>query len=128
MSYGILLWGRAAEMGLYIYSAGKSHRMRAIYNLRRRDSLRELFKEINIATVPCQYIYENIIDARMNLHLFRKNNVIHTYNIRNRDQLVQPGFRLAKVDTSSIGYCLIIHTLFIFLLWTLLTCTSFSRV
>ena len=29
-----------------------------------------------------------------------------TVPTRNRDQLVQPGFRLAKVDSSFMGYCL----------------------
>ncbi|CAG9793543.1 unnamed protein product [Diatraea saccharalis] len=35
--------------------------IRAIYNLRIRDSLREKFKEIDIMTVASQYIYENLI-------------------------------------------------------------------
>ena len=57
-------------------------------------------------TVPCQYLYENIMYVRKNLHLYRKRGDRHTYSTRNRDQLVQPGFRLAKVDTSFMGYCL----------------------
>ena len=104
MSYGILLWGRAADIeSIFIL---QKRAIRAIYELRRRDSLRELFKEINIMTVPCQYIYENIMYVRKNRHLFSKRGDRHHYNTRNRDQLVQPGFRLAKVDSSFMGYCL----------------------
>ena len=104
MTYGILLWGRAADIeSIFIL---QKRAIRAIYNLRRRDSLRDRFKEINIMTVPCQYIYENIMYVRKNLHLFSKRGDRHNYNTRNRDQLVQPGFRLAKVDSTFMGYCL----------------------
>ena len=104
MSYGILLWGRAADIeSIFIL---QKRAIRAIYNLRRRDSLRELFKDIGIMTVHCQYIYENIMYVRKNLHLFGKRGDRHNYSTRNRDQLVQPGFRLAKVDSSFMGYCL----------------------
>ena len=104
MSYGILLWGRAADIeSIFIL---QKRAIRAIYGLRRRDSLRELFKDINIMTVPCQYIYENIMYVRKNLSIFSKRGERHNYGTRNRDQLVQPGFRLAKVDSSFMGYCL----------------------
>ncbi|KAJ8736617.1 hypothetical protein PYW08_007273 [Mythimna loreyi] len=104
MSYGILLWGRAADIdSIFIL---QKRAIRAIYNLRRCDSLRELFKNINIMTVACQYIYENIMYVRKNLHLFSKRGDRHNYVTRNRDQLVQPGFRLAKVASSFMGYCL----------------------
>ena len=52
MSYGILLWGRAADIeSIFIL---QKRAIRAIYNLRRRDSLRALFKDIGIMTVHCQ--------------------------------------------------------------------------
>ena len=53
ISYGILLWGRAAEIKSMFIRQKKT--IRAIYNLSRRDSPRELFKEINIMIVSCQY-------------------------------------------------------------------------
>ena len=77
MSYGILLWGRAADIeSIFIL---QKRAIRAIYDLRRRDSLRELFQEINIMTVPCQYIYENIMYVRKNLHLFQ-GRAVHRGN------------------------------------------------
>ena len=76
MSYGILLWGRAADIeSIFIL---QKRAVRAIYNLHRRESLRELFKRINIMTVPCQFIYENIMYVRKNLHLFIK--IIYSHN------------------------------------------------
>ena len=103
MSYGILLWGRAADIeSIFIL---QKRAIRAIYNLRRRDSLRELFKDINIMTVPCQYIYENIMYVRKNIHLFTKISDRHNFNTRNKNKLDQPRFRLAKVHNSFMGYC-----------------------
>lgn len=103
MSYGILLWGRAADMESVFVLQKRA--VRAIYNLSRRESLRELFKQINIMTVPCQYIYENIMYVRKNLHLFAKLSDRHNYNTRNRNKIAQPQFRLSKVHTSFMGYC-----------------------
>ncbi|CAF4750832.1 unnamed protein product [Pieris macdunnoughi] len=103
MSYGILLWGRAADIeSIFIL---QKRAVRAIYNLRRCESLRELFKKINIMTVPCQFIYENIMYVRKNLHLFSKINERHNFSTRNKDKIAQPSFRLAKVQNSFMGYC-----------------------
>lgn len=103
MSYGILLWGGAADFqSIFIL---QKRAIRAIYKLRRRDSLRELFKEINILTVPCQYIYEVIMYARRNLDQFTKNSDNHNYNTRNKNKFVLPHFRLSKVSKSFDGLC-----------------------
>ena len=103
MSYGILLWGRAADIeSIFIL---QKRAVRAIYNLRRRESLRELFKKINIMTVPCQFIYENIMHVRKNPHLFNKISDRHNFNTRNKDKIDQRYFRLSKVQKSFMGYC-----------------------
>ncbi|CAH0697486.1 unnamed protein product [Spodoptera exigua] len=52
MSYDILLWGQAADIeSIFVL---QKRAIRAIYSLRLRESLREMFKEINIMTVPCE--------------------------------------------------------------------------
>ena len=103
MSYGILLWGRAADIECIFILQKRA--VRAMYNLRSRESLRELFKKINIMTVPCQFIYENIMYVRKNLHLFEKICDRHNYNTRNKNKIAIPQFRLSKVHTSFMGYC-----------------------
>lgn len=109
MSYGILLWGRAADIkAIFIL---QKRAIRAIYNLRRRDSLRELFKEINILTVAAQFIYENIMYVRKNLSDFPKNSDRHNLNLRNKDKLDIPVFRLRKTNTSFMGYCVRFYNL-----------------
>lgn len=104
MSYGILLWGQAADIdSIFIL---QKRAVRAIYKLGRRESLRERFKEINIMTVPCQIIYENIMFVRKNLHLFGKVSDRHKYQTRHRNKLSQTPFRLAKVRKSFMGFCI----------------------
>lgn len=101
MSYGILLWGRAADIETIFILQKRA--IRAIYKLCSRDSLRELFKEINIMTVPCQYIYENIMYVRKNINTFTRNCDRHNRNTRSKNKIDQPKHRLAKVRTSFEG-------------------------
>ncbi len=102
MSYGILLWGQAADIeSIFVL---QKRAIRAIYNLRLRESLRDKFKEINIMTVPGQFIYENIMYVRKHLILFDKVSDRHNYQTRHRDRLCQPLFRLAKVHKSFMGF------------------------
>ena len=59
MSYGILLWGTAAEVdSIFIL---QKRAVRAIYKIGLRESLREKFKEIDILTLPSQNILESIL-------------------------------------------------------------------
>ncbi|CAK1579780.1 unnamed protein product [Parnassius mnemosyne] len=101
MSYGLMLWGSAADIETIFILQKRA--IRAIYSLRPRDSLRELFKEINILTVACQYIYDNVLYVRKNLDLFKKNSDVHNYNTRNKNKLVVPKLRLHKVGNSFVG-------------------------
>ena len=101
MSYGLMLWGSAADIETIFILQKRA--IRAIYGLRPLDSLRELFKEINILTVASQYIYDNILYVRKNLDLFQKKSDVHNYNTRNKNKLVVPMLRLHKVGNSFVG-------------------------
>uniref|UniRef100_A0A2H1VWH4 SFRICE_021595 n=1 Tax=Spodoptera frugiperda TaxID=7108 RepID=A0A2H1VWH4_SPOFR len=65
-----------------------------------RHSLRELFKEIDILTVPSQYIYENVVYAHKNINLFKKYCDIHNINTR------IPTTRLKKISGSFRCQCI----------------------
>lgn len=98
MSYGILLWGNAADIQTIFVLQKKA--IRAIYKLRRRHSLRDKFKEINIMTVASQYIYENLIYIKRNINHYSKYSDLHSFNTRNKDKLVLPPTRLSKIGNS----------------------------
>lgn len=56
-------------------------------------------------TLPCQYIYENIMFVRKNIALFRKKCDFQKYNTRNKDKLIAVSTRLRKVQKSFMGLC-----------------------
>lgn len=101
MSYGILLWGKAADIETIFILQKRA--VRSIYNLGARVSLKELFKEINILTVASQFIYNCILYVRQNISFYRKHCDIHKLNTRNKNKLVIPKLRLQKVYGSFMG-------------------------
>lgn len=101
MSYGIILWGSAAEVeSIFIL---QKRAVRAIYKMSPRDSLREMFKNIKILTLPSLYIFENILYVKKNINIFSKKSDVHTVNTRNKDKLSVPVLRLQKSSKSFIG-------------------------
>ena len=103
MSYGILLWGSASEINTIFILQKRA--VRAIYKMNHRDSLRDKFKNINIMTVHCQYIYENIVYVHKNIVNFKRNCDIHNINTRNKNKLAVPTTRLQKIGKSFMGKC-----------------------
>lgn len=101
MSYGILLWGGAADAeAIFIL---QKRAIRAIYMLGSRVSLREIFKTINILTMPSLYIYMNIMYVRKNIDKLKKLGDEHTHNTRHKQKLACYKTRLAKIGRSFVG-------------------------
>ena len=98
MSYGLLLWGSAADIDTIFVLQKRA--VRAIYGMSPRESLREKFKQINIMTIHCQYIYENLLFVHKNIHLYKKNSDIHNLNLRNKNDLAVPKVRLHRISNS----------------------------
>lgn len=101
MSYGIFLWGKAADIQTIFVLQKRA--IRAIYKMKPRESLRERFKEINILTVISQYIFENLMYTHKHIASFKKNSDAHSINTRNKNRLYIPKFRLQKVNGSFMG-------------------------
>lgn len=101
MSYGILLWGAGADISVIFILQKRA--IRAIYNLKSRDSLKDLFNKINILTLPSLYIYENIMYTRKNSYNFKKRSDVHGLNTRNKDKLMNSAHRLQKTNKSFVG-------------------------
>ncbi|CAK1584931.1 unnamed protein product [Parnassius mnemosyne] len=101
MSYGILLWGHAADTEI-IFVLQKMA-IRAIYNLKPKESLRQIFKKINILILAFQYIYENVMYVHKNKSSFTNISDIHSVNTRNRHKLIVPVTLLHRVSNSFLG-------------------------
>ncbi|CAK1577859.1 unnamed protein product [Parnassius mnemosyne] len=104
MSYGILLWGNAADSETIFVLQKRA--IRAIYNIKPRESLTDKFKEINILTLASQYIYENLMYVHKNKDSFSKRSDIHSVNTRNKHKLMIPVSRLHRVSNSFLGQCI----------------------
>lgn len=103
MSYGLLLWGSAANIDdVFIL---QKRAVRAIYNLKSRDSLKEVFKKIDILTIASQFIFENIMFVKKYEKTFVKNCDLHNLNTRRKNKLAVPSFRLHKTGGSFLGKC-----------------------
>lgn len=101
MSYSILLWGKAADIEAIFVLQKRA--VRSIYQLGSRVSLKERFKEIGILTVASQFILDNILWIRQNLHLYHKKSDIHSINTRNKHKLIGTSHRLHRVHNSFVG-------------------------
>ncbi|CAH2249251.1 jg21761 [Pararge aegeria aegeria] len=84
MSYGILLWGNAADISTIFVLQKRA--VRSIYKMGPRESLRDKFKDFKIMTVYSQYIFENLMYVHKNISKFKKKCDCNNLNIRNRDQ------------------------------------------
>lgn len=104
MSYGILLWGKAADINNIFVLQKRA--IRSIYQLGSRVSLKEKFKEINVLTVASQYIYANIMYVYKNIENFTKKSDVHMVNIRSKSKLISPRYRLTKISESFMGNCI----------------------
>lgn len=104
MSYGILLWGKAADINTIFVLQKRA--IRSIYGMGSRESLRQCFKDSNILTVTSQYIYENIMYTRKNLASFKKLKDCTSRNLRNINKLILPKCRLHKISNSFYGNCI----------------------
>jgi hypothetical protein len=94
ISYGIIFWGSSPGTSKVFKLQKKI--LRIIYNMRPRDSCRELFNQKQIMTIFSLYLYLLTLFVVNNKHLFEHNNVIHEYNTRNNSDLNLPTIHLAK--------------------------------
>jgi hypothetical protein len=107
MTYGIIFWGTSAEANKVFLIQKKI--LRIIYNIRPRDSCREIFKENQIFTFVSQYIYSLLLFAMKNLHWFNLNSEIHQYSTRNNNNLHPSLTNLTKVKKGPYSMCIKVY-------------------
>nr|WP_253308705.1 reverse transcriptase family protein [Rickettsia endosymbiont of Ceutorhynchus assimilis] len=91
---GIIVWGRAANA--HRIFALQRRAIRVIAGLSYREDCRNAFVRLEILTMPCVFILENVIYAKTNINKFNANSDYHNYDTRYRDNLTTPYFRLKK--------------------------------
>lgn len=103
-TYGILLWGHAA--GLKRVLLKQKEALRILCDISRVTSCREYFKKEGILTVTSVYILACLRYVQSNRAHFLRNSDYHSYNTRNRDDLVLPHQRLKSTQLSVNHWCM----------------------
>lgn len=78
--YGIILWGSSPSAERVFKKQKRA--LRIIGNLRKRQSCKPLFKELQFLTLTCIYILELVLFVLDNISDFKKNSDIHNFNTR----------------------------------------------
>jgi hypothetical protein len=73
-------------------------RVRIITNTGNRDSCRQLFKQLQILSLPSQYIFSLLVFVNKNRGLFQSNSVIHDLNTRFNHNLHLPSANSTSVQ------------------------------
>jgi len=95
MSYGVIFWGNSC-ISNGIFKIQK--RIMILTNNSKRDSCRPIFKQLQILTLPSQYIYSLLVFVIKNGDLFLFNSEIHNLNTRFRDNLHLPSTNLTMAQ------------------------------
>jgi len=74
--------------------------IRIVFGLGYRDSCKLYFSDYKIMTVPCIFIFQNLIYVRENISQFIFLNEIHNHQTRYANNLVLPTIRLEKYAQS----------------------------
>ena len=96
MSYGITFWGNA-YVANDIFKTQKRV-IRILTNKSKWESCRYLFKELEILTLPSQYIYSIFIFVAENRILFLSNKKIHNFNTRHNSNFHSPSVNRTMVQ------------------------------
>lgn len=94
MSYGLLLWGTAAEANRIFVLQKRA--VRHLLGLNTRDSCQNAFNELNIMTLWSTYVLHNLIYIKKNLTNY---NIVHRSE-RRIGSVRHPMHRLRKVSKS----------------------------
>jgi hypothetical protein len=93
MSHGIIFGGNS-----HLNSNFFKIIIRIITNKSKHDSCRHLYKQLQILTVPSQYIFPLLVFVAKNRDLFLSNSEIHDINTRNNYNLHLPTTNVTLVQ------------------------------
>ena len=98
LSYGIIFWGNShAHYTNSIFKIQKRI-IRIITNSSSHDTCRQLFKHLQILSLPSQYIFFLLVFVTKNRNFFQSNSEIHNLNTRFNRNLHLPSTNLTSVQ------------------------------
>jgi hypothetical protein len=82
MRYGIIFWGNSSDSKKVFTLQKKT--VRIIVGAKPQTPCRDLFKKLQILSLPCKYIFSLLTFVINNLEHFQTNSAIHCVNTRNK--------------------------------------------
>jgi len=94
MTYGLIFWGNLPD-SIKIFRLQKKI-IRTMMGCSSRDSCRKLFPNLEILSLPSQYILSLLLFMLRNKNQFQIHSEIHQINTRQRANLHQPSVNATK--------------------------------
>jgi hypothetical protein len=88
MKYGIIFWGNSSS-SKNVFTLQKKV-IRIIAGVKPTNSCKNLFKRLEILSLPCGYIFSLMNFVVDNQELFQTNSAAHSVNTSNKHQLHRP--------------------------------------
>ena len=98
--YGIVAWGHCAYR--HKIFALQRRAIRFVFNLSYRADCKNKFIECKVLTLPSLYIYECLLYAHKEQINCKRNRDIHSYNLRNNNDIRKDRLRLIKSQNSPL--------------------------
>lgn len=98
LSYNIIAWGQSVD--LHRVFVLQKRVLRLIFNIGYRDTCRNIFRENNILTVPCIYLYKLLILMYGIKHKLPTGRDIHDHNTRNSNHIYISNYNLTLYKKS----------------------------
>lgn len=96
--YGCLLWGNSpGAQQVFIW---QKKALRIIAGISSQKSCTEFFVKYNILTVPCIFIFSNLVYVKENINTFQLRSSVHGHNTRFSGNIDTPYVRLSKYTSS----------------------------
>lgn len=110
LRYGVMFWGNCVSVHR-IFKLQKSS-IRAIFNLKNRDSCKQYFKNNDLLTLPSLYVLECALFVKRNYQIFfEKYELVHNHNTRGTMNcfLLQPKTHLTKIQKNVLHQCIKVY-------------------
>jgi hypothetical protein len=98
MKHGIIFWGNSSDSRKVFLLQKKI--VRLVMGIKSRNSYRDLFKRLEIITLPCEYIF-SLINFVTDNECFQTNADVHRVNTKHKHYLPKPTVNISCFQKST---------------------------
>ena len=105
ISYGIIFWRSPSSVRNVLIIKKTAIRIMLSLGLRSSCTCREGFKQLDILTFPCLYIYALMLFAIKNHYIYQTNTSVQGRNTRQLNTLLKTSVRLSSIQRCELLIC-----------------------